>query len=88
MLQCRPLLELADHFFTAGDLELRADDREWTAVAEWMGLSVDRLFLIRQVHRTDVAVVRRGRTGRWVLGARGARSSERIRSHTLVSGRS
>jgi YfiH family protein len=59
------LLELADHVFTAGDLELRADDREWTAVAEWMGLGVERLFLIRQVHRTDVAVVRRDRTGRW-----------------------
>jgi polyphenol oxidase len=65
VLQCRPLLELADHFFTAGDLELRADDREWTAVAQRIGLSMDRLFLIRQVHRTDVAVVRRGRTGRW-----------------------
>jgi YfiH family protein len=65
VLQCRPLLELADHFFTAGDLELRADDREWTAVAQRIGLSLDRLFLIRQVHRTDVAVVRRGRTGRW-----------------------
>ena len=65
MLQCRPLLELADHFFTAGDLELRADDREWTAVAERMGLSLDQLLLIRQVHLADVAVVRRGRTGRW-----------------------
>jgi purine-nucleoside/S-methyl-5'-thioadenosine phosphorylase / adenosine deaminase len=65
VLRCRPLLELADHFFTAGDLELRADDREWTAVAQWMGLSMEQLFLIRQTHRTDVAVVRRGRTGRW-----------------------
>lgn len=65
MLRCRPLLELADHFFTAGDLELRADDREWTAVAQRMGLRLEQLLLIRQVHRADVAVVRRGRTGRW-----------------------
>ena len=65
MLQCRPLLELADHFFTAGDLALRADDREWTAVAQQIGLPLEQLFLIRQVHRADVAVARRGRTGRW-----------------------
>jgi len=64
-LICRPLLELADHFFTAGDLELRADDREWTAVAERLGLTVEHVLLIRQVHRADAAVVRRGRTGRW-----------------------
>ena len=30
-----------------------------------MGLSLDQLLLIRQVHLADVAVVRRGRTGRW-----------------------
>lgn len=30
-----------------------------------MGLSPDRLLLIRQVHRADVVVVRRERTGRW-----------------------
>ena len=65
MLQCRPLLELADHFFTAGDLALRADDREWTAVAQQIGLPLEQLFLIRQIHRADVAVARRGRTGRW-----------------------
>jgi purine-nucleoside/S-methyl-5'-thioadenosine phosphorylase / adenosine deaminase len=65
VLGCRPLLELADHFFTAGDLALRADDPEWTAVAQRMGLSLQQLFLIRQLHRADVAVVRRGRTGRW-----------------------
>jgi YfiH family protein len=65
VLQCRPLLERADHFFTAGDLALRADDREWTAVAQQIGLPLEQLFLIRQVHRAEVAVARRGRTGRW-----------------------
>jgi polyphenol oxidase len=65
VLQCRPLLALADHFFTAGDLSLRAEDREWTAVAQRMGLTLEQLLLIRQVHRADVAVARRGRTGRW-----------------------
>ena len=25
VLRCRPLLEVADHFFTAADLQLRAD---------------------------------------------------------------
>jgi YfiH family protein len=65
VLQCRPLLERADHFFTAGDLALRADDREWTAVAQQIRLPLEQLFLIRQIHRADVAVARRGRTGRW-----------------------
>jgi YfiH family protein len=65
VLRCRPLLELADHFFTAGDLRLRADDLEWTAVAQRIGLSLEHLLLIRQVHRADVAVVRLGRSGRW-----------------------
>lgn len=65
MLQCLPLLELADHLFTAGDLELRADEREWAGVAERMGVGAEELLLIRQVHRAEVAVVRAGRTGRW-----------------------
>ena len=30
-----------------------------------MGVPLEELFLIRQVHRADVAVVKRGRTGRW-----------------------
>jgi YfiH family protein len=65
VLRCRPLLEVADHFFTAGDVELRADDRQWTDVAHGLGLTLEQLLLIRQVHGADVAVVRRGRTERW-----------------------
>ncbi len=65
MLQCRPLLALADHLFTAADLELRADEFEWRAVADRMGVGLERLLLIRQVHRRDVAVARAGRTVAW-----------------------
>jgi YfiH family protein len=65
VLHCGPLLALADHFFTAGDLSLRADEREWTLVAQRLGVSADQLLLIRQVHKAEVAVVRRGRAGLW-----------------------
>lgn len=41
------------------------DDREWMDVAEHAGVSLDRLLLIRQVHRADVAVARAGRRGDW-----------------------
>jgi YfiH family protein len=65
LLRCRPLLDVADHFFTARDLRLRDDAREWAAVAGTMGLGLEHLLLIRQVHRAGVAVARVGRTERW-----------------------
>lgn len=54
------MLAVADHFFTAGDLQLREDEREWEAVAREIGVDRENLLLVRQVHRTDVSVARRG----------------------------
>jgi YfiH family protein len=69
VLRCRPLLAAADHFFTAGQLRLREDTREWAAVAQAIGVPADRLLLVNQVHRADVAVARRGRSDRWLRPA-------------------
>ena len=66
VLRCRPLLEAADHLFTAHDLVLRGSEREWAAVAGVMGVERDRLLLVSQVHRADVAVARRDRVNSWV----------------------
>lgn len=65
MLRCRPLLAVADHFFTARQLRLRDDRREWAAVAQAIGVPADRLLLVSQVHGIDVALARRGRSDRW-----------------------
>jgi YfiH family protein len=66
VLRCRPLLAVADHLFTARDLRLREDPAEWAHVADRVGVPAARLLLIRQVHRNDVAIARRDRTGDWV----------------------
>jgi len=65
VLTCRPLAAVADHVFTAGNVRLREDEREWAAVAAAMGVDVDRLLLIRQVHGAEVAIARRARAGSW-----------------------
>src|SRR6516162_1593253 len=54
------------HLFTARDLVLRNDDREWTAVAASLGVPLDRLLLIKQVHEVGAVVVRRGWQPPWV----------------------
>lgn len=51
------------HLFTSRDLELRDDRSEWEAAAASLGVPRERLLLIRQVHGTGVAVVRRDRSG-------------------------
>src|SRR3954453_16840722 len=56
VLRCVPMLDVADHFFTAGDLQLRGDDDEWNALACLLGVPRERLLLIRQVHGAAVAV--------------------------------
>jgi YfiH family protein len=53
----------APHLFTSRDLMLTDDDGEWTAAAASLGVVRDRLLLIKQVHGTEVAVARHGRTG-------------------------
>lgn len=56
-LRCRRIP--APHLFTSRDLELRENGSEWEAVAASLAVSRERLLLIRQVHGTAVAVVRR-----------------------------
>jgi YfiH family protein len=52
----------APHVFTSRDVLLgkKADDREWMAVAGSLGVTADRLLLVRQVHGSHVAVRRAG----------------------------
>src|SRR3954447_26069392 len=59
VLRCRPLLEVVDHFFTAGDLQLRGNDDEWSGVASLLGIPRERLLLIRQVHGAAVAITQK-----------------------------
>ncbi len=42
VLRCQPLLEVRRHFFTAGSVELRQNDREWDAVAALAGVPATR----------------------------------------------
>ena len=57
VLRCAPLERYAHHFFTAGSLRLREDEREWDAVSALAGVRRGDLRLLRQVHgRTVVAV--------------------------------
>ncbi len=65
VLRCRPLQDLADHFFTAADLTLREDEAEWEAVAGEIGVERRHLLLVRQVHGADVGVRRRDRAEAW-----------------------
>jgi purine-nucleoside/S-methyl-5'-thioadenosine phosphorylase / adenosine deaminase len=65
ILRCEPLLEVADHFFTAGSVELRQNDSEWAAVAALAGVPRRQLRLLHQVHGRTIAVSRSGETGPW-----------------------
>jgi purine-nucleoside/S-methyl-5'-thioadenosine phosphorylase / adenosine deaminase len=60
------LLDVADHFFTAGDLQLRGSEEEWSSVAGLIGVTRERLLLLRQVHGAAAAVARRDRPGPWL----------------------
>jgi len=62
-LRCRPLLEVANHVFTAGNLRLRDDPEQWSLVARAVGAA--EVLLIRQVHRAEGVIVRRSRSGGW-----------------------
>ena len=65
MLRCRPLVAVADHFFTVASLELRDDRHEWESVAREIGVDVERVLLVRQVHGATVTVARRARSSAW-----------------------
>jgi purine-nucleoside/S-methyl-5'-thioadenosine phosphorylase / adenosine deaminase len=55
----------APHLFTSRDLVLRDDEHEWTAVAASLGVTRERLLLVKQVHGVHVAIARKGRTEDW-----------------------
>lgn len=55
----------ARHLFTSRDLVLRHDEQERALVARSLGVSADRLLLIKQVHGVHAAVVRRGWAPPW-----------------------
>ena len=55
----------APHLFTSRDLRLRHDENEWRGVAGSLGVTPDRLLLVRQLHGTAVAIATRGDTAGW-----------------------
>ena len=59
-LRCGGLATAAQHLFTSRQLELRAGDSAWAAVAASLGASVDRVMRVKQVHGDVVRVLRRG----------------------------
>ena len=63
MLRCTRLQPLASHFFTAANLKLRDDHREWASLAAQAGLARERLRLLHQVHGRTVATA--GAAERW-----------------------
>jgi YfiH family protein len=65
ILQCRPLIPTADHFFSIRNLTLRDSADEWSAVARYIGVSVEDLLLVRQVHGATVAVASPDRPRPW-----------------------
>src|SRR5688500_17488845 len=65
VVQCRPLLAVAHHFFTAASVVLREDEREWEAVAAFAGVPRLRLRLLHQVHGKAIAVARGGDEEGW-----------------------
>jgi YfiH family protein len=65
VLRCRPLLEIADHFFTDSSIELRDNDAEWRGVAALARVTPDRLLLLSQVHGNTVARAPSRRTDGW-----------------------
>ena len=48
------------HLFTSRDVTLRDDEGEWTSVARSLGVTADRLRLLKQVHSTATVVAPRG----------------------------
>src|SRR5262245_26793651 len=64
ILRCQPLLEVADHFFTAGSIELR-NASDWAAVAALAGVPRPQLRLLHQVHGRTVVVSRAGAREDW-----------------------
>jgi polyphenol oxidase len=62
VLQCRPLADIAPHFFTTRILQLRGDspraDADWTRVAAGIGVPVSRLQRMHQVHGCATSAVR------------------------------
>jgi YfiH family protein len=65
-LACGPLADRAKHMFTTRQLQLRGgpdtQPTEWTALATSVGVSLDRVVRVRQVHGRAVRVLRAGAT--------------------------
>jgi YfiH family protein len=65
VLRCARLSACASHFFTARNLTLRDDPREWQQVASDIGVAVEDVLLVRQVHEATVAVASADRPRPW-----------------------
>jgi YfiH family protein len=65
VLRCLPLLAAAEHLFTARTLALRQDPSEWALVAAAMGVPVEDVLLISQVHEATVVTASSDRLRPW-----------------------
>lgn len=59
------MAEHARHLFTSHDLHLRGDDGEWQALGHVLGVPLSRIRLVKQMHKAQVAVARRGDGNGW-----------------------
>jgi YfiH family protein len=65
VLRSVPLSAAAPHFFTGRSLTLRDDPAEWATVAAEIGVAVEDVLLVRQVHEATVAVASADRPRPW-----------------------
>ncbi len=65
VLRCVPLSAAAAHFFTGANLTLRDDPAEWAGVAAEIGVAVEDVLLVSQVHEDTVAVASADRPRPW-----------------------
>jgi YfiH family protein len=65
VLRCVPLSAACAHFFTGSNLTLRDDPGEWDSVAREIGVAVEDVLLVRQVHEATVAVASTDRPRPW-----------------------
>src|SRR5688572_15274077 len=76
VLRCRPLLDVAGHFFTTAPIQLRDDETEWANVAALAGVPPAGLRLLDQVHGREVVLARRGDDRPWLRPAADAVASD------------
>jgi len=69
-LRCRPLESVAQHLFTTRQLQLSSRSSAWTQAAASLGVGVEQVLRVTQVHGNTVRTIRAGEMSADVLAAR------------------